>query len=132
LRSGGAAGTQAGYGGHHSPTDNPGNGNAELAAATQLCTEAKARGIACTLHEQPGRHSWQFAATAFSDALPWLAGRVGAEGTPTGAPAQGAPAAAPTDTAAAAVTTPTMAATHPATSVSSGSAPSTAEGVATH
>ena len=31
---------------------------------------------------QPGRHDWPFAAEAFADALPWLAGRLGTPGVP--------------------------------------------------
>jgi S-formylglutathione hydrolase FrmB len=68
-----AAGQQAGYGGRHGPGDFAGAGTNEAAAAAQLCTEASAKNISCTLHTQAGRHSWQFASTAFSDALPWLA-----------------------------------------------------------
>jgi S-formylglutathione hydrolase FrmB len=56
----------------------PGN---ELAAARSLCTQAAARGIACTVQTQPGRHTWQFAGTAFTDALPWLAARLASPGS---------------------------------------------------
>jgi S-formylglutathione hydrolase FrmB len=32
--------------------------------------------IGCALHVYTGYHTWQFAARAFSDALPWIAKRV--------------------------------------------------------
>jgi hypothetical protein len=54
----------------------------ELPEARALCAEAQPHGIACAVDTQPGRHSWQFASTAFADALPWLEGRLGAPGTP--------------------------------------------------
>jgi S-formylglutathione hydrolase FrmB len=82
------AGGTAGYGGRPDGGDRPGQ---EAAAASQLCTAASAKGIDCTLHTQAGRHSWQFASTAFGDALPWLASRVGLTGPP-GTPAPGTPA----------------------------------------
>jgi S-formylglutathione hydrolase FrmB len=72
-----AAGGQAGYGGHRGPGDLASAANNEAAAAARLCTEAAAKDISCTLHTQAGRHSWQFASTAFADALPWAAGRLG-------------------------------------------------------
>jgi S-formylglutathione hydrolase FrmB len=81
-------GGTAGYGGRPDGRDAPG---AEVAAATQLCTAARAKGIDCTLHSQDGRHSWQFASAAFSDALPWLASRLGlpaASGSATQQPGQ--------------------------------------------
>jgi S-formylglutathione hydrolase FrmB len=52
----------------------------ELPAARALCAQAQTRAIDCTVATQPGRHSWQFASTAFSDVLPWMAGRVEAPG----------------------------------------------------
>lgn len=69
-----AGGGQAGFGGHYKMGGPPAN---EAAAASQLCAAARAKRIGCTLHTQPGMHSWQFAATAFTDALPWLATRMG-------------------------------------------------------
>jgi S-formylglutathione hydrolase FrmB len=81
-RPGGAAGPggpahrggAAGFGGRPDGADAPG---AEATAAATLCTAAGAKGITCTLHTLPGRHSWQFASSAFSTALPWLASRLG-------------------------------------------------------
>jgi S-formylglutathione hydrolase FrmB len=68
------AGGPAGYGGRPDGFDPPGT---EAVAANQLCTAARAQGITCTLHTQDGRHSWQFATAAFSDAFGWLSGRLG-------------------------------------------------------
>ncbi|WP_269853531.1 alpha/beta hydrolase [Streptomyces sp. RPT161] len=62
-----------GFGGRDIPGDGMGN---QAADAQQLCAAAKKKGIACTLNYEPGGHTWQFAGTAFSDALSWLAGRV--------------------------------------------------------
>jgi S-formylglutathione hydrolase FrmB len=77
------AGGTAGYGGRPDGGDQPG---AEAAAASQLCAAATAKGIDCTLHTQAGRHSWQFASAAFSDALPWLASRLDLPGAPSTPP----------------------------------------------
>jgi S-formylglutathione hydrolase FrmB len=74
----GQNGANAGVGGR-------GGGGAtgqELPEARALCAEAQTRAIACTVDTQPGRHSWQFASTAFSDVLPWMSARVEAPGTP--------------------------------------------------
>jgi S-formylglutathione hydrolase FrmB len=99
---GSRTGGPAGYGGRPDGNDAPGS---EAVAAGQLCTAATAKGITCTLHTQAGRHSWQFASTAFSDALPWLATRIGvatsAASTPP-TPASPAAAATPASPAAAA------------------------------
>jgi S-formylglutathione hydrolase FrmB len=48
----------------------------EKGAVPDLCAAAVAVDIGCTLRVYPGYHTWQFAARAFSDALPWIAGRV--------------------------------------------------------
>lgn len=48
----------------------------EKGAVPDLCAAAVAVDIGCTLWVYPGYHTWQFAARAFSDALPWIAGRV--------------------------------------------------------
>ncbi len=75
---GGQTGAAAGVGGR-------GGGGAtgqELPEARALCTQAQTRAIACTVATQPGRHSWQFASTAFTDVLPWMSARVEAPGTP--------------------------------------------------
>ena len=77
---GNRGGGTAGLGGRADGNDAPGS---ESTAAATLCTAAEAKGIACTLHTQDGRHSWQFATTAFRDALPWLATRVGVAGPST-------------------------------------------------
>jgi S-formylglutathione hydrolase FrmB len=74
----GGGGPNAGIGGR-------GGGGAtgqELPEARALCAQARTRAIACTVDTQPGRHSWQFASTAFSDVLPWMSARVEAPGTP--------------------------------------------------
>ncbi|GLZ51913.1 hypothetical protein Acsp07_15300 [Actinomycetospora sp. NBRC 106378] len=57
----------------------------ELPAARQLCAQAQTRAIACTVATQPGRHSWQFATTAFQLVLPWMADRVEHPGVPASA-----------------------------------------------
>jgi len=54
----------------------------ELPEARALCAQARTRAIACTVETQPGRHSWQFASTAFANVLPWMSARVEAPGTP--------------------------------------------------
>jgi S-formylglutathione hydrolase FrmB len=75
---GGQNGANAGIGGR-------GGGGAtgqELPEARALCSQAQTKAIACTVNTQPGRHSWQFASTAFSDVLPWMSARVEAPGSP--------------------------------------------------
>lgn len=75
---GGGNGANPGIGGR-------GGGGAtgqELPEARALCAQAQTRDIACTVATQPGRHSWQFASTAFSTVLPWMAARVEAPGSP--------------------------------------------------
>ncbi|MCX4748732.1 esterase family protein [Kitasatospora sp. NBC_01287] len=52
----------------------------QTAQGRQLAAAARKDGIACTVDVQPGRHVWQFAATAFADALPWLAQQLGTPG----------------------------------------------------
>ncbi|MDT5009920.1 MAG: hypothetical protein QOH57_1537 [Mycobacterium sp.] len=44
----------------------------DVRAASALCVLGRSKGIDCTVVIQPGRHVWPFAATAFSEALPWL------------------------------------------------------------
>lgn len=66
-KSGQSGGT--GLGGRDQTHTPPGT---ELAAAQQLCATGKTVGIRCDVHTQPGTHSWQFAAAAFSDALGWF------------------------------------------------------------
>jgi S-formylglutathione hydrolase FrmB len=84
----GAGSDLAGYGGRPDGGESPA---AEVDAATTLCAAASARGIQCTQHVLSGRHSWQFASSAFGQALPWLAQRLGA--IATGGAAEGATAA---------------------------------------
>ncbi|MCD2186005.1 alpha/beta hydrolase [Actinomycetospora soli] len=77
-------------GGYHPPSGTAGIGGRggggatgqELPAARQLCAQARTRAIACTVATQPGRHSWQFATTAFQLVLPWMADRVEHPGVP--------------------------------------------------
>ncbi|HUO39210.1 MAG TPA: alpha/beta hydrolase-fold protein, partial [Mycobacterium sp.] len=75
--------TAAGIGtvavGAHDPVANP---EGQDFAANSLCTVGSAHGIRCAVVTQPGRHDWPFAAQAFTDALPWLAGRLGTPGAP--------------------------------------------------
>jgi len=75
--------TAAGIGavalGAHDPVANP---EGQDFAANSLCTVGSAHGIRCAVVTQPGRHDWPFAAQAFADALPWLAGRLGTPGVP--------------------------------------------------
>ena len=52
----------------------------EKGALPDLCSAAMAVHIGCSLRVYPGYHTWQLAARAFSNALPWIAQRVN---TPT-------------------------------------------------
>jgi S-formylglutathione hydrolase FrmB len=62
-----------GYGGH----DEWSNGAADqVGAAQDLCRAATAVKISCSVHTIATFHTWQFAAYAFSDALPWLTSQV--------------------------------------------------------
>lgn len=54
----------------------------QAAAAESLCGVGGVNGIDCAVVEHPGKHDWPFAATAFADALPWLAGQIGTPGVP--------------------------------------------------
>ena len=74
-----AAGIGAVAVGAHDPIANPED---QDFAANSLCTVGSAHGIRCAVVTQPGRHDWPFAAQAFADALPWLAGRLGTPGVP--------------------------------------------------
>ncbi len=62
--------------------DPAGNPEGQDLAAHTLCALGRAEGIRCVVVTQPGRHDWPFAATAFADALPWLAGRLGTPEVP--------------------------------------------------
>jgi S-formylglutathione hydrolase FrmB len=57
----------------------------EKGALPDLCAAAVAVDVGCTLHVYTGYHTWQFAARAFSDGLPWLAQRVGGDRPAPGA-----------------------------------------------
>jgi S-formylglutathione hydrolase FrmB len=61
--------------------------------ADQLCKLLSAHGIACSVSSYGGDHSMTSATDGFAEALPWLAGKIGAPGVPTdplpGAPARG-------------------------------------------
>ena len=62
-----------GYGGHDVWRDDD-----RTDAGKDLCTVAATVGIQCTLHSTVSLHSWQFAAEAFGQALPWLGDRLAA------------------------------------------------------
>lgn len=64
--------TPLGYGGH----DEWHGGFGDEGAAQDLCTAATAVNISCSVHTITTFHTWQFAAYAFSDALPWLAAQI--------------------------------------------------------
>ncbi|WNG90317.1 alpha/beta hydrolase-fold protein [Mycobacterium sp. ITM-2016-00317] len=51
--------------------------NDQAAAAQTLCALGRTAGIDCAVVSQPGNHDWPFASTAFTAALPWLAGKIG-------------------------------------------------------
>ncbi|GGU49281.1 hypothetical protein GCM10010211_11760 [Streptomyces albospinus] len=70
-----------GFGGRDIPGDGMGG---QAADAQRLCAAGGKKGISCTLHYQPGGHTWQLASGAFSDALPWLAERVHTPTAPAG------------------------------------------------
>ncbi|CDQ44442.1 alpha/beta hydrolase [Mycolicibacterium neoaurum] len=72
-------------GGHHSGGEGLGGrdemgpqGPEAEAAADNLCDAAQKVAISCSVHKTVGFHSWQFASTAFADALPWLVDRIDA------------------------------------------------------
>ncbi len=60
-----------GFGGHDDADE-----FREKGALPDLCAAAVAVGIGCALRVHPGYHTWQFAATAFTNALPWMAQRL--------------------------------------------------------
>jgi len=97
-----AAGIGAVAVGAHDPVANP---EGQDFAANSLCTAGSAHGVRCAVVSQPGSHDWPFAAQAFADALPWLAGRLGTPGVPrVPLPGLRPEAVTPTQTAAAAAT----------------------------
>jgi S-formylglutathione hydrolase FrmB len=60
-----------GFGGHDDA-----NEFREKGALPDLCAAAVSADIGCVLRVYPGYHTWQFAAHAFADALPWIAQRL--------------------------------------------------------
>ena len=60
--------------------------------ANYLCALASRYGIECSVVGIQGHHTWQFAATAFADALPWLAAKLHTPGVAQ-TPLPGAPTA---------------------------------------
>lgn len=54
----------------------------ETGPAKELCDLGRMNGIDCAVAELPGKHDWQFAANAFAEALPWLAGQIGTPEVP--------------------------------------------------
>lgn len=77
-------GGTGGYGGHGGQG---GFSQDQTAEAHQLCDAADKKAIQCSVHTQPGNHSWQFAEQAFSDALPWMDSRLEQPAEPAAAPA---------------------------------------------
>ena len=85
------------HGGQRHPPGGWGNGNGlggrgdggdtgqELPAARTLCADAERVGIECSIALQSGGHTWQFAESAFGDALGWLMERI----SPAAPPAPG-------------------------------------------
>jgi S-formylglutathione hydrolase FrmB len=69
---------------HEAPVGFGGHDDADVfrdkGALPDLCAAAVAVDIGCSLRVYPGYHTWQFAAQAFANALPWLAQRVRAPG----------------------------------------------------
>jgi S-formylglutathione hydrolase FrmB len=72
-----------GYGGH----DEWRNGaEDQVGAAQDLCHAATEVNISCSVHTIATFHTWQFAAYAVSDALPWLVGQISTPAAPSLAP----------------------------------------------
>jgi S-formylglutathione hydrolase FrmB len=65
---------------HPVMVDAAGSPNDQTAAANSLCAAGSANGIRCAVVAQPGKHDWPFAARAFAEALPWMAGQLGTPG----------------------------------------------------
>ncbi|WP_354640794.1 alpha/beta hydrolase [Kitasatospora camelliae] len=71
-----------------------------VAQLKKLEPAAKATGIATRVSVIPGKHNWQVAATAFEEALPWLAQELGTPGAkPAKQPAKPAGSPSPSPTA---------------------------------
>jgi S-formylglutathione hydrolase FrmB len=60
----------------------PGSGGAHGSGseAGSLCATARSHDVSCEVVTLAGRHDWPFAGSAFRDALPWLASRLGTRG----------------------------------------------------
>ena len=76
-----------GHGNYHPPVASAPNGFGghddsmmvvQKDATEKLCAAASAQSIDCSVHTVVSGHTWQFATQAFADALPWIAGRIGA------------------------------------------------------
>lgn len=65
-----------GFGGQHSSADRGASSADQAAEANQFCAAATKVGIQCSQHVSNGGHTWQFAAQAFTDALPWMMSRL--------------------------------------------------------
>jgi S-formylglutathione hydrolase FrmB len=64
-----------------------------IAQAKQLDAAARKDGMKTQVVVEPGKHVWQFAATAFARALPWLSQQLGTPGPHQNAPVATPPAA---------------------------------------
>jgi S-formylglutathione hydrolase FrmB len=62
------------------------NEPAHIRQADQLAAAAGREGILTHEEHRPGKHDWQVGATAFADALPWLAEQLGLRPSRTGGP----------------------------------------------
>ncbi|WP_238981126.1 alpha/beta hydrolase [Williamsia herbipolensis] len=58
-----------------------GGTNDQSQAAAALCADNRKVDITCTIDTRPGRHSWQFAAGALQDTLPWISHQIGVTGS---------------------------------------------------
>ncbi|WP_405133901.1 alpha/beta hydrolase-fold protein [Nocardia sp. NBC_01388] len=62
----------AGLGGHDGVMD-----TGEVGAADTLCGDGRKVNMTCWVNTAEGGHTWQFASSAFTSALPWLTARLG-------------------------------------------------------
>ena len=65
-----------------STPDQASNPEGQDVAAATLSAIARRHGVTSAVVASPGRHDWPFAAAAFADALPWLAGQLSTPGVP--------------------------------------------------
>ncbi len=56
--------------------------NDQAIAASSLCALGNQSGIDCAVTSRPANHDWPFASSAFTSALPWLAGKIGTPDVP--------------------------------------------------